>query len=390
MNRDFALSLLRRMVEIPSLSGEESRLAGYLTEVMTEQGYRVHVDGAGNVIGDLEAGAGQSGPLIMLIGHMDTVPGDVPIRLEGNELYGRGAVDAKGPLATFICAARRARDAGLVGRLTVVGAVEEETPGSRGAKYLLDHFQPDAVIIGEPSGWSNVVLGYKGKIGVTYRVSCPPRHDAADGSVASQLAVGFWNRVEHHLADTGGERSAFRRPTATLRLIEADPERARLEISCRTPPGFEPDVFLSFIQAIRDDGEVEITETTPAIEVGRTDPTVRALLGAIRRQGVKPGLRVKTGTSDMNTVSVRWRVPMSAYGPGDSALDHTPDEHINLDEYLRAIDVLADALPVLARDLAQTQPPHEAAGPPADAAEAYSPEEEEEITKRLQALGYLE
>ena len=46
----------------------------------------------------------------------------------------------------------------------------------------------------------------------------------------------------------------------------------------------------------------------------------------------------------MNIVGPRWNCPIVAYGPGDSALDHTPDEHINLDEYLRAIDVLTLAL----------------------------------------------
>ncbi|MBV9788133.1 MAG: acetyl-lysine deacetylase, partial [Chloroflexi bacterium] len=39
-----------------------------------------------------------------------------------------------------------------------------------------------------------------------------------------------------------------------------------------------------------------------------------------------------------------WRCPIVAYGPGDAALDHTPDEHIVLEEYLRAIRVLEMAL----------------------------------------------
>ena len=59
---------------------------------------------------------------------------------------------------------------------------------------------------------------------------------------------------------------------------------------------------------------------------------------------VSPRFVYKTGTSDMNVVGPVWQCPMLAYGPGDSTLDHTPDEHLHLDDYQRAIAVLAAAL----------------------------------------------
>ena len=49
----------------------------------------------------------------------------------------------------------------------------------------------------------------------------------------------------------------------------------------------------------------------------------------------------------MNVLAPHWRCPVVAYGPGDSALDHTPHEHINLQEYLRAIDILTRVLQLL-------------------------------------------
>jgi [amino group carrier protein]-lysine/ornithine hydrolase len=63
---------------------------------------------------------------------------------------------------------------------------------------------------------------------------------------------------------------------------------------------------------------------------------------------VRPGFGLKTGTSDMNVVGPAWRCPILAYGPGDSALDHTPHEHLSLDEYWQAILVLEGALRGLA------------------------------------------
>ena len=74
---------------------------------------------------------------------------------------------------------------------------------------------------------------------------------------------------------------------------------------------------------------------------------VRSFLAAIRAQDVasaKPAFVVKTGTSDMNVVGPVWRCPILAYGPGDSRLDHTPIEHVELDEYWRAVLVLEHAV----------------------------------------------
>jgi LysW-gamma-L-lysine carboxypeptidase len=56
--------------------------------------------------------------------------------------------------------------------------------------------------------------------------------------------------------------------------------------------------------------------------------------------GGEPRFKVKTGTSDMNVVGPVWGCPIVAYGPGDSRLDHTPHERIDLAEYRRAISIL--------------------------------------------------
>ncbi|WP_157463635.1 M20/M25/M40 family metallo-hydrolase, partial [Deinococcus pimensis] len=65
---------------------------------------------------------------------------------------------------------------------------------------------------------------------------------------------------------------------------------------------------------------------------------------AIREAGGTPVFKVKTGTSDMNVVAPHWQVPTVAYGPGDSRLDHTPEEHLDLAEYREAVAILRSAL----------------------------------------------
>ncbi len=84
----------------------------------------------GNVIGVV----GEGEPVILLCGHMDTVAGHMPLRIEEGKIYARGAVDAKGPLAAMIMAAVQAgKEPGFKGKILVASVVEEEAT-SRGVK----------------------------------------------------------------------------------------------------------------------------------------------------------------------------------------------------------------------------------------------------------------
>ena len=168
------VTLLTRMVEIPSLSGEESALAGFLVETMRGLGFQAHVDEAGNAVGTLGDGPTE----IVLLGHLDTVPGAIPVRVEDGNLYGRGSVDAKGPLATFIAAAA---DVGALPgkRIVVVGATEEEAASSKGARHVARTRRPAFCVIGEPSATRAVTLGYKGRLVFAYQAETGASHSAS-------------------------------------------------------------------------------------------------------------------------------------------------------------------------------------------------------------------
>lgn len=339
VDRDGAVRLLERMLRIPSPSYQEAALAAELVAAMRRLGLDARVDAAGNAVGEIRRGPG---PTVMLIGHLDTVPGELPVRSVGGRLHGRGAVDAKGPLAAMVCAAAAAT--GFAGRLVVVGAVEEETPGSRGAVAIRNtHEQPAAVIVGEPSGWSTVVVGYKGKLDLRYRVACPPTHPSNPEPKATELAALCWTRLLELLGPDAGH-ATFDRPGATLTAIGGDLTSAHAELSVRTPPGFDAAGLVAELRHRLPAGDLEVLGAVPACRVDRRDPVVRALSAGIRRAHGRPVAKVKTATSDMNTLAEVWRTPMATYGPGDSRLDHGDDEHIVVADYLRAIDVLCLAL----------------------------------------------
>jgi LysW-gamma-L-lysine carboxypeptidase len=337
--RTAEVAMLHRFLQIPSPSGEEAALAAEAVDTMRQRGYQAQVDDAGNAVGTIGTG---NGPTVMMLGHIDTIEGQIPVHLTDGCLYGRGAVDAKAPFAAMVCAGAAAGPS-FPGTITVVGVVEEETPGSRGAVAIRKtHEPPDALIVGEPSGWSTIVLGYKGKLDLRYEVTCPPTHPSNPVDKASELAARCWSTLLELLGPDSGHGS-FDQPGATLVSITGDLVQAEAELSIRTPPGFD-DYALVNALGRADPGRLSVVNSIAAVRTDRRDPVVRALSAAIRETGGAPTLKVKTATSDMNTLAQKWRVPMATYGPGDSRLDHADDERIEVAEYLRGIAVLVDAL----------------------------------------------
>jgi LysW-gamma-L-lysine carboxypeptidase len=343
---EHAIDLLHGLVAIPSVSGDERAAADWLCARMDALGYQTQIDGAGNAIGT----RGEGGRELLLLGHIDTVPGEVPVRIADGMLFGRGAVDAKGPLAAFVAAGARAELPPGV-RLTVIGAVGEESLGSPGATWLCNHYPaPAAVIIGEPSGWDGLVLGYKGSLGFSATIARPLSHSAGPEATAAELAFRFWLRLVTWLAgqnDGGG--AGFETLDATLRGFDHASdglhERASLRGTFRLPPG-TPSAWVREQVTQLAAGEVAL-DWQPNAEAWRSDkrsPLVAPFLAAIRAAGGVPRLKVKTGTSDMNLVGPAWGCPIVAYGPGDARFDHTPHEQLSLADYGHAIDILTRAI----------------------------------------------
>jgi len=354
------VALLQDMLTIPSYSGQERPLAQYLVEQAQQMGLYAWIDAAGNFIASTHPVGSDRGPRpIILLGHMDTVCGYIPVRLEDGVLYGRGAVDAKGPLAAFLCAAARlVHDADSFEHpVMVIGAVEEESATSRGARAVLECYQPFACIIGEPSGSQAVTIGYKGRLLVEYRQTHPVSHSAGPQQNSSEISVSFWNRVCQHASvwnEQNAANSAFASLIPSLRSINSSQdgleEQTRLLIGYRLPPGYDVAELRTQLErwAYEDNAQLRFSAEEAAFQTTRTTPLARAFVAAIRAKGGQPSFKRKTGTSDMNVVGPVWGQNIAAYGPGDSRLDHTPREHVDIAEYIHAIDVLEQVLGELA------------------------------------------
>jgi LysW-gamma-L-lysine carboxypeptidase len=345
------LNFLEALLSIPSPSGEEDAVAAYLLRKMTTFGFQAHRDEVGNVVGTV--GDPEAEREIVLLGHMDTVPGLIPLREEAGRLYGRGAVDAKGSLAAFVTAAARFGPHLRCARLVVIGAVEEEAHG-RGARHLARTMPaPFCTIIGEPSAWEGITIGYKGMLSLDYRGLQPTAHSAGEQPGPAEKAVALWNRLMLYAEEhNGGQSGRFHTIDPALRefctFSEGLNEGVNMNIVVRLPPGLDAAALEQEIRSWCNGAHLKFYPSDPPFETCKNSPVVRAMLRAIRAEGGRPRFKLKTGTSDMNIVGPAWGCPIIAYGPGDSSLDHTPYEHIEIEEYLRAIDVVEGALQTLA------------------------------------------
>jgi LysW-gamma-L-lysine carboxypeptidase len=347
MSTDF--STLIGLVEHYSPSGQERGAVEWLAERMQALGFdETFADGAGNAVGVMGNGPRQ----VVLLGHIDTVPGEIPVKRDGipphEMLYGRGSVDAKGPLACF--ADTVAQVGALDGwQFVVIGAVDEERD-SLGARFVVDKYQPDFAIIGEPNNWDRLALGYKGSAWASVTVQREQSHSASGTQTAAEAAVETWLVVKAYADEFNGDKTrAFDMLLPTLRGVDSGQDNfeqwAKLNIGCRLPVDVNPEAWYAKLKEIVQEAEVEqVGYPVPAWECEKNSQLVRAFLNGIRSQGGTPRFVYKTGTADLNVVAPIWGCPAVVYGPGDSTLDHTPNEHISLEEYAKAVNVLVGTL----------------------------------------------
>ncbi len=358
VDAETATRVLHDLVATPSVSGSERGAVEVFVCHAAALGFETEIDAAGNGVAHRGASAAETDRHIVLLGHIDTVPGHIPVRIEDGVLHGRGSVDAKGPLAAMLVGAT---DAGLPAgvRVTVAAAVGEETADSPGARHLAGQLRPHACIIGEPSGWDGVTLGYKGRLLGRFVCERSCAHTAGPGLSAADEVLAWWSRALAEVTAFNGERTTkvFEQIQATVRELSTGSDgltdTTMLEAGFRLPPGVDPRVLADRLGALGGEGcSVAWRGHEAAHATDRNDPVVRALTAAIREAGGTPRPKLKTGTADLNVVAPVWNCPIAAYGPGDSALDHTPHERLDIAEYLRSVGVIRGALRVLFDQLA--------------------------------------
>ena len=151
---NYAVELLRKALQLYTPSRSEASVANMIKDrCVNELGFeQVHIDNVGNVI----AAKGNGEPRILLCGHMDTVPGYIPVRIEDGFIYGRGASDAKAPLIAMLLAASEYPK--QRGTIIFAGVVDEEGNAAGVKQLVKSKISVDYAIFGEPSGIENITV----------------------------------------------------------------------------------------------------------------------------------------------------------------------------------------------------------------------------------------
>lgn len=356
----YAVKMLEKALRLYTPSMSESPMAEFLADKCDDLGFDdIRIDEVGNIT----ASKGRGRPVIMLCSHMDTVPGRIRVRRDGDALYGRGSSDAKGPLMAMLFAAASARDCKVI----FVGAVDEEG-NAAGIKHLTSQkLDVDYAVFGEPSGLHKITVGYKGRLAINLRIDVGSSAHASAPWLAKNAiheSAVFSARLKESLESGQESKQRGKALTATITEVKGGtshnvtPKECETTMDIRIPADtgckqVEEKIATTVRELSRERGVeafYSILDETEPFEAAPGSTLVRALTLAVsEREGKHPLLIRKTGTGDMNIIGNRMSVQVVTYGPGDPHLAHTTEERISVDEYLRGIEVLKEAISQIKR-----------------------------------------
>ena len=358
----FSVKMLEKALRLYTPSLSEKPMADFLADKCDDLGFEdIHTDEVGNLI----ATKGSGSPKVLLCGHMDTVPGKIKVRKEGNYLYGRGASDAKAPLMAMLFAASTIQNNN--GTIMFVGAVDEEGNAIGVKNLVTKKLDIDYAIFGEPSGLKQVTIAYKGRIAINLKVDVGnSAHASAPwlSKNAIEESLIFTRDLRKVLEEGQDKKNKGMMLTVALTEIKGGtshniiPQQCDAVMDIRIPVDMNckmvEEKIANSVQEVSKKRQVDafysILDETEPFEAPHNSPLVRAFtLGVMDVEHTRPTLIRKTGTGDMNIIGNQLNVPVVTYGPGDPHSSHTIDEKVSIDEYLRSIEVLKHTLQHLKR-----------------------------------------
>jgi len=341
MNKE--IEFLTRLVKIKSVTYNEAEACACFAQVLPSFGWGgIKTDEAGNVIAQRGSGSKE----IILLGHIDTVPGGPEARVDGDILWGRGSVDAKGPLCT-LAVAGGAVQIPQDWKITLIAAVGEEGDFP-GAVHIIPKYSPVGCVIGEPSGTDGLTIGYRGLLHVILHARDDGAHRSRNAGPVTAILLAASDILRLVEAMDKPDRPVIERPSAAIISMTGKEDGARtalIDIDIRLPVGAVIEEYTRMLTEVSDKHHIsfEILSSMPAYLVNKNNPVARALRIAVRKAGLSPRIFAKGGSADFN-LAAAWNCPIAAYGPGDSKLDHTKDEHVSLGAYMTSISILKDGI----------------------------------------------
>lgn len=331
------VELVRSIVAIPSLSGDESAVMDHVAGVLTADG--VCVERLGR---NLVARTGTpGGPRLLLNSHLDTVPPAAGWTLDpyaatdvDDRIHGLGSNDAGASAMAMLAAFVDAHHAGAAttSDLMLTLVVDEET-GGEGTEVVWPALRergwvPDGVVVGEPTGLQ-VAIAQKGMLILELETSGDACHSANALALGARNAALELARDLVRLADVdlGPVHPELGPSTLQPTIVEAGtarnmvPGRATAALDLRTVPGLGHEAIIDRVRAAASGTVKVISQRLEPRHCVPDAPVVRAALAAA------PGTATFSSAT-MSDLVFFDGVDAIKCGPGDSARSHRPDEYI--------------------------------------------------------------
>jgi acetylornithine deacetylase len=396
--RDAAIAFLQEMISIPSVTGDEAAIQKFLSQYMAGIGLDVDMwetdwealqkhpgyrpvdrgyEGRPNIVATMKGTGG--GRSLLLNGHTDVIPvgggagwTDDPwsALIKNGRVYGRGAADMKSGVASHILAVQYLKEAGLTtkGDVYINVVIDEEVSGHGTLDTVIRGYKADAGISGETSDLA-VQPACIGRIWFEIEVHGKPagiqkRYEGISG-------IDLGNKITQAVADLEAIRVAtvshplYPSALDSLPCIigsfsagnypSAFPSSCLLKGSIGTVPGEDHEgVKQSLVEQIaRESAKDPWMKLHPPVvrfvgfdaqasEIPTGHPIVETVCRSYKEvTGNDPQISGRQGAADTRFLNLYANTPTVIFGPGSTAVMHSNDEYVSIEDYITSIKVMA-------------------------------------------------
>lgn len=317
--------LVKELITIPSISGDEDKVAAFVADYLTKAGFAVEMHEVAGNGPNVYARAGD--PRVVLSTHTDTVPPFIEFKEDDRFIYGRGACDAKGIIAAMVKAAERLKESNVSDfGMLFVGGEEAGSPGARQANSIPNRSR--YLINGEPTE-SKLVVGSKGALRTVIKTSGRAAHSAypemGESAIDKLLDIlADLRRARLPEDETLGQTTMNIGRIAGGVAANVIPAEAEAELMFRVV-GDTPSLKRVIEDAAGSRASIDYTFACEPVFTEKLDGFETAVVSF---------------TTDIPLLT-SWGKPL-LFGPGSILDAHTAGEKIDKRELLSAVDTYAD------------------------------------------------
>ena len=332
------ITLLQRMIQTPSISGQEDAVCTMLEEWMTAEGITVHRIG-----NNLWAECGEGSENVLLNAHIDTVKPSASYtrdpfggECDGKTIYGLGANDCGGSVIAMLAVFLDIYRQPIAGkRIVLTLTAEEENSGRQGIEMLLPEIgHVDYAIVGEPTSLQ-MAVAERGLMVLDGEAKGKAGHAAREEGVnALYVALDDIQTLRHYAFEKVSPFLGKVKMTTTM--IQAGtqhnvvPDTCRFVVDIRSNGLYSNEEILHILQPM--------VQSTLTPRSTRLNATSTALETPVILRAKELGIPLY-GSPTLSNMALL-NCPKVKFGPGDSARSHTADEYIHIHEIEQAIKLL--------------------------------------------------